>query len=429
MKNLIRLVIINLCFLITGFYANAVELESSYYADVHSEDFFNQSEYRKQKTVGILSTLQELELNRTNKVQLEVSHRQQDTRQESSWTHLKTLSLQSRLKNHRISIGQQQFSWEATDLINPFDFIHQKNLRNPLPAESLSAPSIEYTYLKGAHSIDLIYIVEQPKTILPDSESPWLPRSLDLPIESDDIVLRTQDGFSFQFLEDQILNQALKNQIGFRYKYVGDSFDISLVGFEGAKNQPLIFPTVSGTLINDPQKYIILLDKEIQVTPVYYRNRVGGVATSVTLGSFIIRYAGSYHQPLGDDQRLPGWNYLNVGSIERTFSFGSSLFTLQIFGSGGRSQDGNSLASVSSLLESAMGAGFRYAYKEHFTLLAGAFSDAYSEAKIETIQMDYKMNDYLKTYAQAFFIDGTRNLVAVAYKENDFAQFGLKVSY
>lgn len=389
----------------------------------------HKSEYRQPKNSGTISLSQELELNRNNKFLLDASYRYQDTTQESNWANLKTLYLQSRYRAHRFSLGQQQVVWEATDIINPFDFVHQKNLQNPLLSELLSSPTVHYTYSKGSHIFNAFYIPEQVKSMLPDTESPWLPRSLDLPIQTDSVVLRTQPGFSFRFLNEEVLNDALRNQVGVRYKFVGDSFDLSLVGYEGAKNQPLIFPTVTGTLLNDPDKLIILLDRDIALTPVYYRNRVGGFATTLTVGSYIFRFASSYHQPIGEDDRIPGWNYLSVSSIEKTFELGNSVLTIQLLASGGQSQDANSIASLSSLYESATGIAARFAYKENFSFISGWVTDIRSQSVLQNLQAEYKFNDYFKVYTQAFFIDGSKNLLTIAYKENDFAQAGFKISY
>ena len=81
-------------------------------------------------------------------------------------------------------IGFWQYSPEGTDINNLFDVIHGKDFRQPFSSENLSSFGLLLSTSFSFIDWKIFYVPQNSKSILPDTQSPWWPRTDSLPVKN-----------------------------------------------------------------------------------------------------------------------------------------------------------------------------------------------------------------------------------------------------
>jgi len=331
----------------------------------------------------------------------------------------KELNLERKKLSQKLKVGFSRVNWEGTDLVNPMDIVHAKNYRDPLNSTSRSSAGIFYSDQIKSVSWDLIYIPLQSKALFPGESSPWWPRSLNLPVENDNLVLLLPNQVDYHVTSDEVLNHALDNNVGLRVQYHGDSWDLSLAGFDGSSSPPLLIPIVTTTAIEVYPRQIFQLQNPVLIRPTYYRHRVAAMATAVTTGTWIFRFSAQHAQPQGDSSFIPGWSEYAVLGGEKTLPLWKRDITLlaQILSS--RRAESSGLSALSGLLEKSVMLGWRWAFAEKWTWTSALFQEQTTFSTFTHSELSWSWRDNWRQDLVVDLFSGPADSAIGAYDRND----------
>lgn len=263
--------------------------------------------------------------------------------------------------------------WEGTDGLNPMDIASARDLRDPLKSSPISSGGLGIAWVPGDWRIEALWIPKQTPARLPGVDSAWYPRSHRLLLTDDGTELRLPADVEYRYSGNEILDQALDNNLALRVQGVVGAHDWALGFFEGAAQTPLIrVSTVDVTPIELSPRQIFLLHSPVSLSRIDYRRRTGSARWVGAWESWIVRAAIRHDEALGSDGRRPGWSQFGVFGIEKSFFPAEGMLTVLVQTSWGRRQPGEALFSFEDLLHRALMAGVRWApgEKDEFYLTA-----------------------------------------------------------
>lgn len=221
-----------------------------------------------------------------------------------------------------LKIGYNIISWGVTDGYNPVDIINKKQLFNPLNSKKIGTLSILISETLPFFEYDLIYIPNSETSVLPGQNSRWLPREIFIPqVPNNDLELILPSNLRYHYGSRTSLNDALKDNFALRLQKNTSLGDLSLSAYDGAATVPIIEPVVSGTIIQVAPKTVITVDPNVVLNLKDYRIREVGFSIVAHPGTFLIKYATSYLQSVGNYANLPGWTHENILALEKHFNF------------------------------------------------------------------------------------------------------------
>jgi hypothetical protein len=340
----------------------------------------------------------------------------------------KELSFDYKKSSTRLKLGISTVNWEGTDFLNPMDIVSPKIYFDPLNSEKRGSAGLFYSDKVASVGFDFVYIPVQSHAKLPGDNSPWWPRDVNLPTQNNDVELLLPENPEYKVLGRETLNQADEHNVALRLQYQGDSFDLSIAGFIGASQTPILQPIVTGTLIDaGPPKRVIQINSLIEVQPIYYKVSTGAFALTKTFDSFILRLSAHHIQPLGRDTRLPSWSELGVLSIEKNINLRKSTLTLLAQMISSREAESDSLSLLSSLTKRSAGLGFRWPFAEKWTWISAAFHETVTESSYIHSDLAWSFAD---GFSQGLAVDvftGKDISTLGAYDKND--RIILKTNY
>lgn len=432
LKKIFRLWL-TLCF--TSCFASA-ELE---YAG--SIDLFGQGYFKKTDTRYFSDSLQsrgegEVKLKtsaETYRAVLSGQYRADPTnksREERSYGDIKEAYLQIKGKNQTFKIGHVLVNWESTDVINPFDVVHQKNWRDPLNIWNRSAASLYLAGSKESFSYDLIYIPKQSEALLPGVNSAWLPRNIQIPLNTNDIGVRAPPNFNYIINSAEVLDNALNDNYGGRLQYHGNGFDLSFIGFEGMVGMPQLVPYLNGTVVEVFPKTVIELNGDIELTPRYYKSRVWGSGLTFTHDLWIFRLAGTRTQPWTKNPLAP--SYMTdtvVGGVEKSWDVSQGTFVTMLQMSHIKKGSSTTVAGSAALFDRATIAAARWGPTETSQILVAYIYDDIYKSKLMRLSGRASLNETMAGFFAFDILDAAGDSLLGAYDNNDRVHAGISYSF
>lgn len=345
------------------------------------------------------------------------------------------LSLEWKKSSRKLKLGVSTAVWEGTDLFNPMDIASVKNYRDPLSIQNRGSAGLFYSDQIGKFSADLVYIPWQTKALMPSQESPWYPRDISLTQSNNQNVVLPTDP-TYQVFDDQILNNALANNVGLRLQYHGSSFDLSVAGFDGEAPNPLMIPRIQGVAIgNNP----ITFQNPVEIYPIYYRQRVAAAAAMFTAGSWIFRLAAQHAQPIGADTytptftnqalNMPSWSDYGVLGIEKNIEWGEQSITVILQGIASHQPQSDSISSFSSLLEKSAMLALRFPFKEGWTWTSAFFQEFKTNGNFFHTELGWGFAEHWRTELSVDVLSGSPASTIGSYDQNDRGTFRMVYSF
>ncbi len=342
---------------------------------------------------------------------------------------LNEFSIDHTAKGRRLKFGYSIRNWEGTDLINPMDLLHGKNWVDPLNGRARSGLGFFYDDAFGDFLLDFTYIFRQQTHRLPGSESPWWPRSVYLPTESESLVLLLNNPLEYRILDEEVLDHALDHNLALRLRYVFSDFEIAVAVTDGLANPPLITPLIEGDVVETSPRQVIRLRSPIEILPIIYRQRAIAGTFVWTLGDFILRVSANHIQPIGDDERLPSWSQLGVIGLERTFYLGNQMVTLLGQFIDSKRPDVNGVTLLTSLFQKSYMTGIRYAPSERWTYLFALFQETTTWSKLIRNEITWSFKDTWSLSGEITLFEGPEESAIGTYDRNDSGYLRLKKSF
>lgn len=333
---------------------------------------------------------------------------------------------------YSLQAGNTLYSWGVTDGYNPLDIINAKQYFDPLHSRKLGALSLTFSQTLDIWDYELVLIPTNREALLPGPESRWLPREIYIPQTPDnDLVLLLPQNLRYRYGTRQSLENALQNNIAFRIQRHGSVLDLALSFFEGAAPFPLIQPTVTGTITQISPKTVISVDPDVLLNTKNYRLRQGGFSLVSSQMDFLLKFATSYSQSLGEDPLLPGWTHENVLGLEKTFNLGSEGILIAVlqhsFITAQRTDDSN--LSVVEIFRRGWMLGGKLSWKEVWNFSLLSLYDSIHGSHYEELGISRRFFDRWVVNLTGNFIQGPHDTALGVYEKNDSYSLSLSRSF
>lgn len=345
---------------------------------------------------------------------------------------LREAYLQFRLRPFSLSLGNQIFNWGVSDGFSPADLVNSRRYVSPLSTEKLGAPAATLSWIQGNFDLELIFIPQQRRSILPGEDSRWLPRSVYVARSFEGVRLELPSSLQYHYVTHEILDDADKGNYGGRIRGQILGFDIGLLYFAGMANSPSVNLVASGQLLpGTPQR--LLVDPNLGLKPIFFKRRSYGGTLVYTLGDFIFRYEGVGTQEISANRNraLPGDSHEHIISGEREFSVADGALTVQLQTTYGHyaTNSENGTTSIGRIFERAIVGGLRYAWAERYAFIGTMVYDGYRKGAVYGLNFDYKAADTLSLSLAGSIIDGQGLTPLGTYKKNDLLVFSARYDF
>lgn len=316
--------------------------------------------------------------------------------------------------------GYETLKFEGTDGLNPMDIASMKDLGDPLASPTRASAGVHVGYSGEKFDVEAMYVPRQTESSLPGEKSPWWPRRTSLPLRTEDVEARLPDRVEYSIAHRREENDALSNNVVARLQYLSDFGDFAIAGFEGASETPALHPVLTSTLIS-ANPLVILLRSPVVVVPIDYRRRTGAALVSVPIGTWIVRLASRYDQPLGDSTNNPSWSGQTVGGVEKSWDIGSNSVTTILQGSLMHRPQGSSLISLQDVFDQAILFGVRYPMGDSWTVLASGLSNAKDGTLVSQLNVTRRWESGWSVEAGYIGLEAPSDSLLGSFAENDRA--------
>lgn len=306
---------------------------------------------------------------------------------------------------------------DGPDINNIFDVIDSKDYRQAFNTKPIGNLGINSQISLDNHYLKFFYIPLHNKSILPDMQSAFLPRTEAIPITSTDGTFILPDNISYQFRNENIDKVILNDNFGAYSKLSFDNFDFSFFYYSGINSMPKIktFFDIDVTSI-EPLKGNI--KGPIQLDYEWYKSIHSGLSASFLLKDWILKL---FYKEQSDETNEIQKSKHFVATIENSLAI--RKYTLRYFAQINRIWSNNTnqseLETLSGFFSYSSLIGF-YADFDSFGLITGGL--IYNEKEPGTIinlNYEYKFNDHLKSKLSLNTIDSGGGILANAYDKID----------
>lgn len=316
-----------------------------------------------------------------------------------------------------LTLGGWTLSPEGTDLNNIFEVIHGRDYRQPFSAENLASPGALADLHIANLDFKLFFIPKNRKSILPDTQSPWWPRTEALPITNAAGTFILPDNISYVYRSDSELNHPFDNNFGASTKLTFSRFDIYGFYFSGASQIPQISPHFNIDITSlIPLIGIVAPPVELDLT--WYKSEHLGGGISMALDQVIFK---NFCKKQTDFFAEPNESTACTFALESSLSL--SKYTLRYFLQANRlwkkSTVNSELETLLGFFEKSTALGFLFEINPE-NVFSGAFIyNEKSPSYLTSLRFEKKWADRFKIILSANIITAQNGSVAKAYDQTD----------
>lgn len=326
----------------------------------------------------------------------------------------------------RITLGSNVHNWGNLDGYSPLDLVNGKTLFNPLSSDRRGAPMVDVSYSGESVKLQALYIPKQARTLLPASDSRWLPREFFVNTTAAEETVLLPPSFNYFYPGYIELDSALKNNFGLRISTTLETLDAHLIYFNGMSNNTQISPTFQADVVA-VSPLILQARSDIGIFPVYYRTETIGTSLVWAPTDIIFKLESAYSRTLEKQAALPDWSWQTGGAIEVPFTIGnfSTTTVVQYYYGENRDPAENLVSSNSRLFDRAALIGQRVEWSASLDSFLSVLWDYENEGHMILAKLNYSFNDNWKTSGQVDMLDGKDTSLLGTYKKNDRFIFSL----
>ncbi len=322
-------------------------------------------------------------------------------------------------------LGFWQHSADGTDLNNLFDVVHGKDYRNPFLSENLSAAGLHLSATFDLLNLQFFYIPHNVKSILPDTQSSWWPRTDARPITNSSGTFNLPDNVSYEFRNEREHRAPFANNWGGSSKLNFDKFDMHLMYFSGASQIPQISPhfNIDVTSITP---LVGIVRPPIQLDVTWLRAQHAGIGLSTLLGSYIIKTFCKKQKNFSENEtETTSCN----GAIESSFAVGRN--TVRYFLQANRlwkeEDTSQELEALLGFFEKSTAVGFLLEFHPENIFSGIVVYNEKSPSVLTAVRYERKWSDSFRTTLGLNIISAQNEPLAEAYDQNDNGS--LKLTY
>lgn len=314
---------------------------------------------------------------------------------------------------------------DGADLNNLFDVVHGVDYRNPFNSKPVGSWGVNLNSTIESFHAELFYIPKNTRSLLPDTQSPWWPRTNSLPITNSSGTFLISDKMSYVYDQISEYEKPFDNNWGLNSKYSFNNFDLHFFYFNGANQTPKISPHFNIDVVSaDPLVGVIQPPTEINLT--WYKSEHAGAGTTVVLFDWIAKVFCKQQTDF-----LP----VNEKSTACTFSVENSVnisdLTLRYFLQSNRvwkKNPSSELETLQGFYEKSAALGV-YLDLATAGLISGAvIYNEKSPSTLTSLGYEYKFTDQLRSKINANVITtSSAEALAAAYDRAD--NLSLQMTY
>lgn len=321
-------------------------------------------------------------------------------------------------KYFELFFGGFLIAGDGADLNNIFDVVNAQDYRQPFNTKSIAAPGLLLTLPFNSFTFKTFFIPKNQKSLLPDTQSAWWPRTEALPIRDSSGTFLAPDNMSYKLTSESEEKNPFENNYGFTSKYSFSNVDLSLFYFSGSNQTPKISPNFNINVISlDPLVGTIQPPVELNLT--WFRSEQIGGGTTLVLGDWIFKTFYKEQKDL-----LPQIEKSSAATFSIENSLAISNFSLRYFLQANRiwrqSSSAQELETLIGFFEKSTALGL-YIDMNTKGLLSGAF--IYNEkdpSVLTSLGYEYRWTDNFKTKITANVLTASgSNALSAAYDKTD----------
>jgi hypothetical protein len=351
-----------------------------------------------------------------------------DETPENYFLNVKEAFLEVNTHPFRTRVGMNTHNWGVLDVYSPADNVDGRVLFSPLAADKRGTPSIDIQYDHRAFQLLFLYIPKQSRTLFPSADSRWLPRKYISSSSSEDgSIFVPPTAFHYEYNQYEELNNALKNNFGVKLSGQISSADLSVSFFQGSGINPEIEPTVSTTLVEPGPPPVSVIDPNVTLTPIYFRQNIYSANLVRTFDKMILKLETTYSESISKDDRIPARYSQSGFGIEVPWDLTSREVTtfFQIYYGDNKKSTNNVLNSSTRLFDRVAILGTRVAMTSKTNIVGSIMHDYSSDGYYINFTYDRKWTSKIKFSVAVDIIGGRQVSLLNTYNDNDRVNLGL----
>lgn len=264
------------------FFSFSQEVQSFYLSPQNSSTYFGRSELQTKGELDLLSNL-------VFKLDSSASATFMEKQDQKSFLFNPTqLGLSFGSKYLEIFAGGFTVAGDGADINNIFNVVNPQDYRQPFNSKSIGSPGLLVTLPFDLLQIKGFYIPKNTRSLMPDTQSAWWPRTEALPLTNSEGTFLVPDNMSYKMISESEYEKPFENNYGTSAKLSFSKVDFSFFYYKGVNQIPQLAPHFNIDLISlDPVVGTIQPPVELNLT--WFKSEHAGVGTTIVLGNWILK--------------------------------------------------------------------------------------------------------------------------------------------
>lgn len=326
-----------------------------------------------------------------------------------------------------LNLGGWTLSPEGTDLNNIFEVIHGRDYRQPFSADNLASFGALFDLHAGKLDFKIFYIPLNTKSLLPDTQSAWWPRTDALPVTNSAGTFLLPDNISYVYRNEDELNHPFENNFGALGKLSFSLIDFYSFYFSGANQIPQVSPHFNID-ITSLTPLVGVVRPPVQLDLTWIRSDHIGGGLSLAIDPIIFK---AFCKNQKDFYTEPSSSSACTFALESSLIF--SKYTLRYFLQANRlwkkSPAVSELETLLGFFEKSTALGFLLDLNPENIISGAVVYNEKSPAYLTSLRYERKWTDRFKTILGVNVITVQDDPIAKAYDQTDNASLKLNYDY
>lgn len=324
-------------------------------------------------------------------------------------------------------LGSWIINPEGTDLNNIFDVVHGKDYRQPFASENLASLGL----LVKSHVLNfdysLFYIPKNRKSLLPDTQSPWWPRTDSLPVQNSTSMLYLPDNISYIYRNETDVKNPFDQNYGASGKLSFNAIDFHFFYFSGANQIPQISPHFNIDVTTSIDPLIGVIRAPIEIDLAWIRSEHLGFGFSSSINPVIVKSFCKNQKDISENTTSNSASC--TAAIESGFSLRKSTFHyfLQVNRLWRKNDVSDQLETLLGFFDKSTALGFLVDVSSESTLSGALIYNEKSPSLLSSLRFDKSWTDRFKTGLGVNVISVQSQPLTKSYDATD--NISLKLSY
>lgn len=324
-----------------------------------------------------------------------------------------------------LNLGGWSFSPEATDINNIFEVIHGRDFRQPFAAENIGSLGALADFHINNFDLKLFYIPKNSRSLLPDTQSPWWPRTDSLPVTGSMGTFYLPDNISYNYRNDTELNRPFENNFGTFAKMSFSFIDLYAFYFLGANQVPKIRPhfTADATSLDPP---VATVRSPIDLDLTWFKSEHLGLGFSSSINPVILKTFCKTQKDFLEETISSNSCTFTVESSQNLFKYTVRYF-LQANRVWKKNDTAAELKTLLGFFEKSLALGYFFDFNPENSFSGAVVYNEQSPSVLTVARYERKWSDKFKTALSLNVISVGNEPLAKAYDQTD--NVSLKFSY